>query len=129
MDFKINRKYNYNTIAPNILGSSYSNMTLIGIMSFSEASKEYDILSIHSSIRNQTANINVPVNASDCTYLKFKSPGGDFKIIAQEYITSSEEVESTTLTITVKNYTSSDYIVLKNALEGLGYFDLDFNIT
>lgn len=124
----LNRLYKFNTIASNILGTAYNNMKLLAIMDHTQAAKETDILNIHNSIQGILANSNLPITVESCTFLKFQSADGSFVVFAKEYLTDIEEIKSSTLVITVNNYTDSDYVIIRDALNKLGYSNLKFEL-
>lgn len=125
---KINGVYSFNTIAPTILQSEYKNMTLVGIMTGTEAAAHEDVYVIHNTIRSRIANANVPVSVADLTYYKFKTANGDYKYLASEYLTGIQEVSTKSLVITIGNYTQSDYLLVKDALRSLGFENLTFEL-
>lgn len=128
MDFKLKRLYKFNTIAPTVLGNAFANMQLVGMLTYEEASKEIDVLNIHNNIRTVVSNTTLPINASSCTFLKFISLDGNISIFAMEYLINVEEVSTQKLIITVNNYTSNDYTVIRDTLLRYGYDNIDFKV-
>lgn len=128
VNWKIGSKYKFNTIAPSVLGNTFSNLKLLSIMGFEEAVKKQDVITIHNQIKNQVANANLPNRVQDCTFLYFENAGGDKLVFANEYLTNVETVTTTTLLITVKNYTGTDLTNITAALNKLGYYDLETSI-
>lgn len=129
MDYKLKRLYKFNTIAPTVLGNAYNNMQLTGILTYEEASTYTDILSMHNSIRSVISNTTLPVNASSCTFLKFLSQDKNVSIFAMEYLLNVEEVTTQKLIITVNNYTSSDYTIIRDTLLKYGYDNISFEVV
>lgn len=128
MNLFLNRLYKFNTIASTLLGTGFNNMKLVSIMDHTQAAKETDILNIHNSIQGILSNTNLPINVESCTYLKFLSGDGSTTVLAKEYLTDIEEIKTSTLLITVNNYTDSDYILLRDTLNKLGFYNIKFEL-
>lgn len=129
MELKINATYSYSTIAPGVLGASFSNMKLIGILSPTEALKIQDIRTIHSQILSTANNKALPESVLDCTFLKFSSPDGSESLIALEYLINLTPVECKKLKITIDNYTQTDWVIISDTLRSLGYENITYELV
>lgn len=127
MDFRINKIYNFNTLASNILGGAYSEMCVKAMLSAQEAIKYRDITTLHESMINEIPGI--PTNPSDCTFILFESKDCESVVLAIEYIDLKTVAEASTLNIRIElpNLTISDNNIIRGVLLELGYSD--FNIT
>jgi len=127
MAFNIGNKYNFNTLIPALLNSSYKNMKVVGIMTASEAIRAatyYDIESLHTSAKQVIPSL--PDYTSSLTYILFENTDGDKIPIANEYIdqTSIVLVETVDISITVYNRTTADIAVLRQLLRENGFTNI-----
>lgn len=128
MDLNLNNTYSFSTIAPGVLGASYSNMKLIGMMTASEALKISDIYTIHSNVLSVANTKTLPDSVNDCQFLKFSSPDGSDLVIAFEYLTNVTKVESKKLRITISNYTQTDWTLISETIRELGYENITYEL-
>ena len=126
-DIRINKIYNFNTLAPSILGTTYKNMKVKAIMSANEAIKHRDIYTLHNNLT--TAILGLPQDVGDCTYVLFEDRDGNQTVLALEYIDpyTITEVVTTNVRVELYNTDDLDVSVLRTRLLELGYNN--FNIT
>lgn len=127
----INKLYNFNTLAPTIFGSSYSNMKVKGILTSEEAVKYRDINTLHTTVKPLIPNL--PINVADCTYILFENIDNIRTLLALEYIDINTlvEVSSTNVRVEIYNTTTMDLSVIKARLLELGYNNISittFNV-
>lgn len=116
---------NFSTYAPAVLGNTYNNMTVLGLVS-------YDIASTMSAINTTQANITslLPATTSKdvttYTYAILKDSAGVRSILALEWInpTSYVEVVASKITVVVNGTIATDTQIIKDALLSLGYTQL-----
>lgn len=127
MSFRINKTYNFNTLAPSALGGTYTNMCVKSIMSAQEAVKYRDIVTLHANM--VVAIPGIPTNPSDCSFVLFETSDGEKIVLAVEYIDVQTITEVTTLNIRIElpNLTITDNNIIRERLLELGY--TNFNIT
>ena len=126
MIYKINKLYKFATLAPSILGASYTMMKLKALLSADEAIKNnFDPHNMNKKLLGMIGGL--PSNANDLTYLLFENTDGKELLIAAEWIdeTSVTIVERTNIMITIPDKDTDDLIIIKRALLDLGYKDLD----
>ena len=125
--FELNKIYNFNTLAPAVLGTSFTNMKVKGIMSASEAMKNRDIYTLHNNLL--TTITGLPTNVNDLTFILFTNLDGVDTMLALEYIDTFTVVlvSTTNIRIDVLNTTTNDVSILRTRLLELGYTNI--NIT
>lgn len=130
--FTIKHYYNLDTIAPTFIGSRYTNVKLMDILSFESAVKiRQDLVSINQKIKDNVLGA-IELNAANLTYLKFIDTTGQTLILAKEWLDNESVVDLTELggykrvTIEIKG-SLDDIAIINNALKNLGYHD--FTIT
>ena len=127
----INNKYNIVTKAPEILGASYNNAKLIGIVDYTVALKTKDIYSLNDLMRVALPNDSeVQTAVPNCTWLMFRNAADtDNIIIAEEWIATMTNVPiSNMLTLTIANNTL-DPAIIKQALVDIGISNINIKIN
>jgi len=124
---KINRVYNFDTLAPSILGTTYKDMKVKAILSANEAIKYRDIYTLHNNLT--TAILGLPQDVGDCTYVLFEDRDNKKTVLALEYIDpfTITEVVTTNVRVELYNTDNLDVSVLRTRLLELGYNN--FNIS
>lgn len=117
LPFELQKKYNFNTLAPAILGNNFKNAIVQAIVGYSIA-KQF--------ISPETQNVNVypalpPGVVADpkkYTYVVFLMESGIERVFALEWIDISSivEVSSQTLTIQIANTSAGDAERVRQAL-------------
>lgn len=128
MAFVIKHFYNFDTIAPTFIGSRYTNVKLMDILSFESAVMiRQDLVSINQKIKDNVLGA-VELNAANLTYLKFVDTTDQTLILAKEWLDTDSIVDLTELggykrvTIDIKG-SLEDITIINNALKNLGYYD------
>lgn len=121
----INRHYSFNTYAPSILGASYRNAKLIGILDYTSAIKIKNIEQLH----RQVYPYLIPGTPNDLTsYTYYHFVVGQTEVVLSSYWiveSSIEEVTSVNINIRVFNTQPSDVQIIRDQLSLLGYtFDI-----
>lgn len=118
--FELRKRYNFSTKAPAILGAEYRNVMVESIMTADEAVKHTDILTVHEQIK---VVLNLDIEATNCTFIKFKTLDGESVILALEYINSDSIVEVKTINIRVDilEANTEDILIIQERLKELGY--------
>lgn len=125
MDFKLKHTYNFNTLAPAILGEKFSMMKVKAIVTADEAVKYSDIYTTFTTLKTEISNL--PDNITDLTFILFTNEDGDKSVYALEYINQDTvvEVEGVNIRVEVRGVTSDDLITIKTKLIELGYTSID----
>lgn len=125
--FKIGKTYNFNTLAPVIIGDLQEMMKVLSIMSFDEAIKQYDVVTLHENVRH---HINANLLVNDLTFILFKCSDGTKKIIPLEYINSNSivEVEKVKIIIELEAINNEDLQIIKETLINAGYLNGKYRV-
>ena len=121
MNFEVGSIYRFDTLAPTVLGVSYNNMKVDGLVTASIASKHMDIYSRHKQLT--TLIPGLPTDANNCTFVMFTNvSNNETVILALEYIVTASIVstEAVTLTVTIPNSSPADGPVIREALRKVG---------
>lgn len=122
--FSINKVYNFNTLAPTILGLSYENMKVISMMAAEEAMKYRDIYTLHTSLVPTITGL--PTNAGDVTFMLLENKVGERTVLAIEYIDPISVTQVTTINIRVEllDVTTDDLAIVTARFKELGYTNM-----
>lgn len=125
MSFRINKVYNFNTLAPNILGSYYSLMKVKSILSADKAAKIEDVYNLNSKLVSVIPGLSN--DPSDNEYILFENSDGTERIFAYEWLNEETitEATNTNIKVTIANRDTTDVAVIKQALIALGYTNLE----
>lgn len=120
-EFKIKGIFNFTTKAPAILGNSFTNMRVKGIMDFEEGVKYRDIATLHSTVKPTIGGIADDVK--DLTFILFETLDGEDVLLAKEYINADSvaQVQSVNIRAEINNVTTEDISIIKTKLQELGY--------
>jgi len=123
----INASYNFTTLAPSILGASYVNMKVKGLVTIDEAVKHTDVVTKHAAVRPLISGL--PVSPNNLTFVIFVDGAGNELVIAESYIDPASLVLVTTvnLSIQVFDVPSTMEAMLRLRLKELGV--VNFTIT
>jgi len=119
--FERKKTYNFNTLAPSILGARYENMKVVSILDISDAMKIENVISKHANLL--TIIDNLPKDPGDCDFISFMNSSGDIVLLANEYIdqNSIEVVTTFDLNLTIPNVTTEDTALVMAILKQHGY--------
>ena len=113
--------YDFTLKAGAILGYSYKNATVLGLLDFDSAKAIEDVTPIHASVYS-LLGAGVPRDAKDLTYVKIKTSTGQVRVIAMDWIASQPVlVTSTTVNVVVSNISLSDIDRLRQVLLQNGF--------
>ena len=119
-DLEVYARYNFNTIAPAILGGPYDRMKLVSICTAQEALKYTDVYTLHKQVERYLPNVNV----EDLHYLVFQYSTSDEKkvCIPLEYIPTESlvKVEGVKIFIEIPDAQMSDLALVQDALVAAG---------
>jgi len=125
LNLQINKMYNFNLYAPSVLGASYRNAKLIGILDYNSALKIKNIEQLHRQVYPYLP-AGVINNPRNYTYYHFRyEQSGSYRdlIIANPWFIepSVTEVNSFNILISVNNVDLNDVEIIRNQLRLLGY--------
>ena len=130
MMLSINRRYTFNTLAPSILGATYENVKVVGILSLDSALKVYDVVTQYRTL--QSVIPGLPDDPNVCTYIVFEklaltdedTPSNtEHVVLAYEYIDTNtiKEINRVNLRIDIYDVTTEDLAIVSSRLKELGY--------
>lgn len=122
--FELNKIYDFNTLVPSILGSSYKSMKVKGILTAEGAMKYRDIHTLHNNLISSIPGL--PQDIEDCVFLLLENTDKTRIILAVEYIdhASVTNVTTTNIRIEVRNTNITDLEIIRTRLLELGYSDI-----
>ena len=126
--FELNCKYNFNTLAPAILGADFKRATVLAIINYTIAATMININTNHVNIYPYlpVGTVNDPKSYQ---YIVIKTESGENTVLALPWINLStvSKILSQDITITVSNVVNDDTIKIRDALIMLGF--TEFNIA
>ena len=129
MNLELNKKYKFETKAPNTLGSYFENMMYIGELTYDIAINFGDIYTINNSIKNEISNM-IPIE--EMKFLLFKNMDTNEKIVlSTEWINESTitPIDITSATIKVDDISYDDVQIIRDTLHSLGYNKLTIKLS
>ena len=131
MNFIRANYYSFDTIAPTFIGSRYTDMKLIDILSFESAIiRRSDLVTINQQIKDNIV-IAAELRATDLTYLDFQDSSGKRIVLAKEWIDANGFVDITlaggyqNVLINIQNASADDLSVISNAIRSVGSWNFD----
>lgn len=125
MSLQIGTIYNFNTLVSSILGATYKNASLVGMVNYAGALKYINVAQMQANIQPLLPS-GTPTDATKYIYYIFKLQDGSQFITADQWLdaTSIVPVTTTTLTVVITGAGPADITPIKNALVLLGYSNL-----
>ena len=125
--FSINKVYNFNTLAPDILGDRYEDFKVLAMMTADEAMKYRDIYTLHQNLVPVITGL--PVNAGDCVFMLLENKDGETTVLAIEYIDPVSVRLVTTINIRVEllDVSTDDLAIVTARFKELGYTNMVIN--
>jgi len=123
--FDINKKYNFTTLAPAVLGGNHTLMKVLSIMTAEQAIKYRDIYTMHAQLAPFI--VGLPLKANDATYILFETVDKVKTLLAIEWLNASSiaEVTSVNARVDLRNIDSGELSLIRNYFLELGYTDFD----
>lgn len=113
--------YNFTMRAGAILGYSYKNAVVLGLLDFESARALQDIAPIHAQIYSQLPP-GTPRDATQLTYVKVRTSTGETRVFAMDWIAEQPTlVTSQSFTVLVHNVSAGDQARLRQALLANGF--------
>lgn len=136
MNLSINKRYSFNTLAPTVLGATYENVKVIGILSLESALKVQDVVTQYETLKDFISNL--PDDPNVCTFIVFEKVtttdaeeniDRETIILAYEYIdiNTIKEVNRVNLRVDIFDATTEDMAIVSTRLKELGY--ANFKVT
>lgn len=123
--YTIGQTYNFNTLAPAILGASFQNSKLVGMLSYDQAVK-YTNIDQQAQIVYPALPQGTPTDPTSYIYLVFETSAQTTVVLANVWIneTTIAPSSSTTITVVIAGVTLADVQPIRNQLLQMGYTQL-----
>ena len=127
MEFSLNKIYNFSTLMPSVLGTSFKSMKVKGVLTSQEAVKYRDIATLHATVLPMLSGLAKRIE--QLSYILFENIDGEQLLLAYEYIDISSIVEVKTINIRVDIFDTNteDINILRTRLVELGYKNIDIS--
>lgn len=120
-DLELQSVYNFSMKAGAILGYSYDNATVLGLLDFASANAIQDVTPLHMAAYSELGT-GVPRNARDLIYVKIKTSTGQVRVLAMDWIaTQPLLVTSNTLKVMISEVDLSDIDRIRQILISNGF--------
>lgn len=120
-DLELQSVYNFSMKAGAILGYSYDNATVLGLLDFASANAIQDVTPLHMAAYSELGT-GVPRNARDLIYVKIKTSTGQVRVLAMDWIaTQPLLVTSNTLRVMISEVDLSDIDRIRQILISNGF--------
>jgi len=126
-EFKVNKTYDFMTLAPSVLGASYVSMKVRSIMTAQDAMRYQEVYTTHNNLLSVITGL--PVNIDDCTFILFENSDGEKTVLALEYIDqdSITLVVSRNIRVDIMSAKTEDIALIRTILVEHGYNDINIS--
>lgn len=128
--FNLKSRYNFNTLAPAILGVSVKNATIMGLFDSTIAANYMNVQTNHAQIYPSLppGTVNDPTQYD---YFLIRTQSGDKRVLAIQWIdvNSIQLVTQQAISITVNGTTTGDDVKIRNALLMMGFSSISMSVT
>lgn len=128
--FNLKSVYSFNTLAPSVLGASFKNAKVLGIIDYDIAATIINVELMHRSIYPLLPQ-GTPDRPHSYTYLLLLTESNVKTVVAYEWIdpASIELVESVNIVVTIPNVKASDANVIRDSLTLCGFTGFTIKTT
>jgi hypothetical protein len=129
--FKIRSVYNFDTLAPSILGSTYKGVTVLGQIDATLAATMEDVPAVHAQVFSFLQGSGTPNNYKAYDYILIQTASGQKRVLGIPWIDANSIVEVTSRTIvaTITNVTATDLPRIQAALVQNGFNNVTLAIS
>lgn len=122
MNLLLNKVYTFSTLAPSVLGATFSNVKVEGIVTYSEAIKNIPVDSMHANIY-PLLPAGTPANYKDYIFVVIRSAANIKTTLAYPWIDeqSVRLVTKTSLQYNIVDAGEEDKVKIDKFLKSLGY--------
>lgn len=128
--FELDNVYNFNTLAPAILGADFKRVTVLAILNYSIASTFINIETNHVNIYPYLpeGTVNDPKSYQ---YLLIKTESGETTVLALPWINldTVTKITGQTLTIKINDVAGTDATKVRDSLILLGFTNFTISIS
>ena len=125
-DVQINQAYNFTLLAPQILGTGYSNATLKAVLPYSLANTVMSVAALHAAAL-PSLPAGTPSDPSQLVYYMLVTSTGAEVVVAEDWLASAPVLlTTTTLTVRISNVSPSDQARISAILNANNYTSFAF---
>lgn len=126
VEFKVSHSYSFDVYPSPILGTGFSNCTVLSIMDHDSAALQVDTMALHAQVY-PFLPAGTPDDPTLATYIKIRLPSGDTTILGSTWINTStvKEIKRTTIVATIKDVTPNDLDTIRRVLLANGFEHID----
>ena len=120
MTLKPKKQYSFSTIAPGVLGASYTALKLRSIVDYEDAVKRRNIVQLQAAVYPNLYDTETKLE--DYTFYVFSLPNNEELILAEQWIAPDSLQETTTqrCEISIPDITDEQIKTLKSVIGALG---------
>lgn len=117
----IGSRYNFTLRASSILGLSYTDAKVLGVMDYDSVKHVQDLTSLHIQAYPELP-VGTERDASKLIWVKIQTSQGDIRAIAMDWIAVAPiKVTAQSLRVTISGITNDDVSIIRNLLVTNGY--------
>lgn len=117
----IGSRYNFTLRASSILGLSYTDAKVLGVMDYDSVKHVQDLTSLHIQAYPELP-VGTERDASKLIWVKIQTSQGDIRAIAMDWIAVAPiKVTAQSLRVTISGITNDDVSIIRNLLVANGY--------
>ena len=122
VEFKVSHSYSFDVYPSPILGTGFSNCTVLSIMDHDSAALQVDTMALHAQVYPYLPT-GTPDDPTLFTYLKIRLPSGDTTILGSSWVNMAtvQEITRTTIVAAIKNVTPNDLDTVRRVLLANGF--------
>ncbi len=129
-NFILKNIYDFNTLAPSVLGATFRNAKVLGIVDYDIASSFINVELMQRSIY-PLLPAGTPDTPKQYSFLLLQTESGEKTVVAYEWIdpASIRLVDSVTITVTLPNVKSSDSVLIRDSLALVGFTGFNIQVN
>jgi hypothetical protein len=121
-NFIVGSTYSFTTLAPSVLGGSFTNAQVIGIVNYGIALAITNIATLQKTVFPLLPP-GSPSNYEDYNYIVFSTGTNSKLVLADAWINQGSivQITGTAINITINNASLADVAILQKELTAMGY--------
>lgn len=121
MILNINEKYDITTTAPETLGATFNNITVLGVFGFDTAvafPAGGDIVNTHNNVTIE--NINLEKDFRKCQFVLFKHDNDKQEFFSMDWIATAVATDAKDLILKFTSVSDAESLLINRAIEDIG---------
>lgn len=130
MDLQIKQSYSFEVYPAALLGNGFQNVTVMAIMDFESASKEFDAQARHVQVYPSLPAGSTPNNPAEYLFVKLRLANGTTTILGLPWIKQATiaQISSSTITVKIAGASVTDLPLVRAALVQNGFKNIQVSI-